>query len=45
MEIKIKITGRKTEIDIDGKITHVKTAWLKKMYLNDIILYYNKNGN
>lgn len=43
MKIEININGRETDITIDGKKSIVKTPFLKKMYLGDIIEYYTKD--
>ena len=41
MSLKIDIQGRKTFIDCNGKKTEHNTVFIKKMTVNDLILYVN----
>ncbi|MDB0602152.1 hypothetical protein PL373_13535 [Tenacibaculum maritimum] len=37
--LKIEIQGRKSIIELNGKTSEHKTAFIKKMTVNDLLLY------
>ena len=41
-EILVKIEGRKTEIEINGEKSDHKTAFIKRMTVNDLLLYLDQ---
>jgi len=41
MNLKIDIQKQKTFIDCNGKKTEHKTVFIKKMTVNDLLLYVN----
>ena len=41
MSLKIDIQGNKTFIDCNGKKTEHRTVFIKKMTVNDLLLYVN----
>jgi hypothetical protein len=44
MHIEIYIQGRKTIVCCNGKEKEIKTAFFKKLTVNDMLLYINEKG-
>ena len=43
MELSIKTEGRKTTIEFNGTKSEHKTAFIKRMTVNDLLLYLDRD--